>query len=39
MVTILQYGRHGLLINNFRVEMAAVSQKRRVGGKFYILII
>ena len=28
MVTILQYGRHGLLLNTFCVKMAAVSQKK-----------
>ena len=37
MATILQYVRHGLLLNTFCIKM--VSQKRWVGDKSYILII
>ena len=39
MTIILQYGRHGLLLNAFYIKMAAISQKRWVGDKYYILII
>ena len=39
MTIILQYGRHRLLLNAYYIKMAAVSQKSRVGDKFYILII
>ena len=39
MATVLQYGRHGLLLNTFCIKMAAVSQKKWVGDKSYILII
>ena len=28
MATIIQYGRHGLLLNTFFVEMAAVNQEK-----------
>ena len=39
MAIIHQYGRHRLLLNAFYIKMAAVSQKRWVGDKSYILII
>ena len=40
MATVLQYVRHGLLLNTFCIKMAAVSQKNElVGDKSYILII
>ena len=39
MAIILQYGRHRLSLNAFYNKMAAVSQKRWVGDKSYILII
>ena len=39
MAIILQYVRHRLLLNAFYIKMAAVSQKRWVGDKSYILII
>ena len=39
MVTVLQYDRHGLLLNTFCIKMAAVQQKKRVGDKSYNLII
>ena len=28
MATFIQYGRHGLLLNTFCIEMAAVSQEK-----------
>ena len=30
MATIRQYGRHGLLLNNFCIKMAAVSKKNEL---------
>ena len=39
MAIIPQYGRHRLLLNAFYIKMAAVSQKRWVGDKSYILIV
>ena len=39
MAIILQYGRHRLLLNAFHIKISAVSQKRWVGDKSYIVII